>query len=235
MKTQYLFMSLFLSQVVLAIPPSTIPKVDIRNAHIVAEGQGRVFRGSEPIGKEKQLVRLGVTDVLIFKNQTKAEVDTEKKNLKALGFSDQQIHHIPFEWKRNANEKLQCERLIKALSILVDVYQTEDRAVFFHCTVGEDRTGLLAGLFEQLIEKDKSQAQIFQTQMCERGYEAGDENKPQNVVSEIRAGLTPLYLKVSSLIRSGEISLQRLDARVCSQVVGMKVVQSSKWVCEGNK
>jgi hypothetical protein len=207
--------------------------LSIKNAHLVAEGQGKVYRGSEPLGKENELARLGVTDVLIFKNPTGTEVSQEVKNLKAAGFLPQNIHQVSFEWKKSANESSQCTKLMDALDILSKVYQTTGKSIFFHCTVGEDRTGMLAGLFRMIVQRS-SVKDIFQSEMCGRGYEAGNSRKPKNVVEEIRGGLTPLFLRFAYLIDKGELNLQRIDPRICSKISQIKI-NSANWVCAPRK
>lgn len=206
----------------IAAPKSTIKNVTISNAHLVGKNAGVVYRGSQPVGKEDQLVKLGITDVLIFKNQIKDEVNQEIENLKAAGLQKSHIYYIPFEWKIGANEVDQCRRTISALEILLRVYSTENRSIYFHCTVGEDRTGLLAGLFRQLIE-DGNRDQIFESEMCKKGYEAGDKGKPPQVIKQIRAVLTPLYMKISNAITRNEITTENLNENFCNSVESIKL------------
>jgi hypothetical protein len=200
-----------------AAPKSTVKNLSISNAHLVGKNLGSVYRGSQPVGKEDQLVKIGITDVLIFKNQIKDEVDQEIENLKAAGIKKSQIYHIPFEWKVGADEGEQCRRVISALKILEKIYRTENRSIYFHCTVGEDRTGLLAGLFKQLNDGG-TREEIFKNEMCRKGYEAGDSGKPLAVVKQIRSVLTPLYTKISDGIASGQITGENLNPNFCNNI-----------------
>lgn len=197
--------------------PSDVPGISIPNTHIAAQGGlGTVLRGSAPLKDEiKQLKDYGVTDVLIFKNQTKKEVDQEISFLKAAGYSSGQIHHIPFLWKNLGPFQQTCEQTVGALRLLSEAYKTPQKTIFFHCTVGEDRTGFLAGLFRMLAEKwDINKA--FKEELCKNGYEAGNTRKEPEVSAKIRAGLTPVYLKMAVLISSGALTLDNLDSSVCA-------------------
>ena len=197
--------------------PSDVAGIRIPNTHIAARGgAGRVLRGSAPLKNEiKQLKDYGITDILIFKNQTTDEVDREISQLKAAGYSSGQIHHIPFLWKGLGPFRQTCRQTISALRLLSAAYKTPRKAIFFHCTVGEDRTGFLAGLFRMLAEKwDTKKA--FKEELCQNGYEAGDSGKPPNVVTAVRAELTPVYFKMALLISSGALTLDNLDNSVCA-------------------
>jgi len=95
-------------------------------------------------------------------------------------------------------------------------WQSAGKTAFFHCTVGEDRTGYLAGLYRLLTEQS-TPADIFQQEMCERGYSAGNPQKPQiAVVNEVDNDLTPLYAKMAFKIANGELSATSLDENVCT-------------------
>ena len=196
--------------------PSDVPGITIPNTHIAAQGGlGKVLRGGAPLRHEiRQLKDYGITDIIIFKNQTRDEVDKEILWLSTAGYSAAQIHHIPFLWKNMGTFRQSCEQTVSALRILREAYITPRKAVFFHCTVGEDRTGYLAGLFRMLAEKWTMQ-KAFKQELCKNGYEAGDTRKPADIVTEVRAGLTPLYLKMAALISSGVLTIDDLNYSVC--------------------
>jgi hypothetical protein len=227
MKKVFLILALFPQSYLFA----EVSGLTVKNSHLVAQAQGKVFRGSEPLGKEKELSRLGITDVLIFKNDTHGEVGKEQAGLTKANIKN--IYKIPFEWKKSANEASQCRHLIDALGIVAKVYQTTGRAIFFHCTVGEDRTGMLAGLFKMMVARSSAK-EVFQNEMCARGYEAGNEDKPKHVVDEIRAGLTPLFLRMAASIDKGELSLQRIDKRICDRISQIQV-NSAAWACSADR
>ena len=178
----------------------------------------KIFRGRAPKTAEiKKIVNMGINSVLIFKNQTKTEVDEEISQLLAAGFDSKKIHHVPFQWKNFDSEELACEQVIDALKILTKVQNSSKDKILFHCTVGEDRTGLLAGLFAQLLTTE-SLHDAYQNQMCQKGYAGGNKAKPIAVQKTIDRYLTPLFLKISEHIQSGHISLENLTKNVCKDL-----------------
>ena len=212
--------------------------LSVSNAGVFLEplqGSEKIFRGRAPKTTEyRQMRKVGITSVLIFKNQTKTEVDDEINQLIAAGFNEGKIHHIPFLWKDIASEKTACEQIITSLNILKDVENSQDEKILFHCTVGEDRTGLLAGLMTQLLEQEDMQLS-FQNQMCAKGYAGGNTSKPARVSQAVDQFLTPLYYKISQLIQSGELNLSRLNDRtskmICKKIGEIDISEQFK-TCE---
>ena len=70
---------------------SSVEGINIPNTHDV-EGDGTILRGMAPFGHISELVEADVTDILIFKHQTRGEVDKEIKLLKEAGYSSSNIH-----------------------------------------------------------------------------------------------------------------------------------------------
>lgn len=195
---------------------STVEGITIGNTHQVTQG---ILRGSQPGKKLTELAEHGIKEVIIFKSQTKNEVDQELAELKALGIKS---HHIPFRWKELESVQIACEQTIKALQILRKA-QKASRPLFFHCTVGEDRTGLLAGLWR--MEQDNiSMEEAWQSEMCERGYADGNHKKPWVVTKSIHQELTPLFLALAEKIESGE----QLTLKTCLNLV----VNKEKKTCQ---
>jgi hypothetical protein len=212
--------------------PSDVPGITIPNAHLVGQGgPGLVLRGNAPRREEiQQLKTYGITDILIFKKQTSSEVVQEIESLQKAGYAPERIRQIPFLWKDFGSFQETCEMTVQGLRVLSEIRDTPRRGVFFHCTVGEDRTGYLAGLFRMLAEGwDTDRA--FRQELCGRGYEAGDPGKAPEVVAKIRAGLTPAYLKMAYLISNGLITRENLDASACGQepVIDAKIL--AKFQC----
>jgi protein-tyrosine phosphatase len=198
---------------------STVEGINIPNTHYVSQDE-TVLRGMAPTGHLEELLDFGITDVLIFKNQTRNEIDKEVKKLKELGYEDSNIHQINFRWKEYESMQVACEQTIEALQIIEGV-RAEGNSIFFHCTVGEDRTGLLSGVYRMMSE-NMTRAEVFQEEMCEKGYEAGNSNKPWVVVNAIRKDLTPLFKKMAKGVDLGMISLDKLDTSACSKIVKLK-------------
>lgn len=175
---------------------------------------GQVFRGREPKTSDiHELAQAGISDVIIFKNDIRGEVEKEKRALDELGIT---AHSIPFHWKDFPSMVEACEQTAEALDLIHEIKEHNGK-VFFHCTAGEDRTGMLAGLYRMLEEK-ASQALIFKTEMCQRGYSDGDVKKPRTVVSAIENELTPLFLALSQKVESGEWKLGQIKKSSCRNI-----------------
>jgi protein tyrosine/serine phosphatase len=187
--------------------PGTVAGLSIPNSHYVINAT--IIRGQTPrsIDEYTELKNLGVKSVLIFKNETKDEVKTEIQTLKNLKIA---YTHIDFPWKDIAEFAPVCNKAKDALKLLIKNNQAETKT-YFHCTVGEDRTGFLAGLLllretPQLALKD-----VFQEELCAKGYEAGDTNKIQAVVKTVRENLTPVFLKFSYLLKISNNNVEKID------------------------
>lgn len=197
---------------------SSIPQITIGNSHFV-DKDGIILRGMEPRGKTQELKNLGITDVIIFKNQTKNEVNDEVHNLSVLGINS---YSIPFQWKNIFNQPqaqgvlTACTQILSALKIIAEVLKereinpTSNRRLYFHCTKGEDRTGLLAGLFKLAYYKEDLNKN-FEEELCKKGYEHGNPNKPYDIVQIIRNELTPLYILINDLIQQDPEFLSTLQ------------------------
>lgn len=211
---QWLWLGLILTTTSWALTSpfaSSVEGITIGNTHEVTAG---IYRGSQPGKKLSQLAEYGVEEVIIFKSQTKNEVDEELAELKNLGIKS---HHIPFRWKDLESVQVACEQTVKALQILRNAHKAS-RSLFFHCTVGEDRTGLLAGLW-RMEQENLSTEEAWQSEMCERGYADGNIKKPWVVTKSIHQELTPLFLALAQKIAAGE----QLTMKTCLNLVVNKV------------
>jgi hypothetical protein len=208
----------------------------ISNAHIVtATSQSVVIRGRAPKNaKEMQeLVKIGVTDFLIFKNDTKGEVAKEQEQLMKLGVNPSAITNIPFLWKDIHDFRPACEMTIQALQVLEEAVNN-GRNIYFHCTVGEDRTGYLAGLWGIWTNTFQDERQALQQEMCPRGYEAGNPGKPyRDVVFKIRETLTPTYVKMAAIIAEAKQMGRNLDTSLCDQEPNVQVIPSAHYCASG--
>ena len=102
--------------------PSSVEGFNTPNAHFVDVDE-RIIRSQAPIDLN-ELIDLDVAEVIIFKSQTRTEVDKEITKLKELGYKDSQIHHIPFKWRGFTSYKNACQQTIKALRVLKRVKET---------------------------------------------------------------------------------------------------------------
>ncbi len=174
---------------------------------------GHVYRGKEPKAQVKELKSIGITDVIIFKNDVKGEVAQEINDLKSLGITP---HHIPFQWKDYKSMQEACEQVIEALTIIENVKAKNDK-VYFHCTAGEDRTGTLAGLY-RMLDEHLTMDQTFHQEMCPRGFSDGNPNKPGMVTGAIQKELTPLFIALAGKIERGEWRAGSLNKKTCANI-----------------
>jgi len=198
MRTLLLSLTLVPTLALASLSPfaSTVAGITIANSHEVVPG---ILRGSQPLKKVSELKDYGIDEVIIFKSQTKTEVDEQLVALKDLAIKS---HHIPFKWKGLESPQVACEQIVKALQIIRRA-QKANRTVFFHCTVGEDRTGVLAGLLRMEVDRISTDS-AWTSEMCANGYADGNPKKPWNVASAIHQELTPLFFALAAKVEAGE-------------------------------
>ncbi len=194
----------------------TVQGVSIPNTHEVARADGFVLRGMTPLTTEqvKELADIGINHILIFRADSPGETGiADEKALIAQHPRIRNVTNIQFPWKDLSDFGLHCRNTVEALRIIRDSLKTPGEGLFFHCTVGEDRTGYLAGLYRVLFE-GVTPHQALKSEMCTRGYAEADPTKPQFVIDLVHANVTPLYLKMNELIAKGVLT-QELDLRAC--------------------
>jgi hypothetical protein len=201
--------------------PSTVKGIDIPNTHVVYEdGKGAmILRGNSVRSKLlssdiDELLNFGVKEVLAFKVDTDGNVKKEMEVLKAKGLAEDKIHYIPFEWKKAVAFEEACKQTVDALKILKNAVDKKTK-LFFHCSVGEDRTGYLAGLFELGLDPKKDIFSIFKKEMCERGYSDSNKEKPLWIIETLEKNMTPLFIKMVYKIQKGELKLKKLSSETC--------------------
>ncbi len=185
-------------------------------------GTESLYRGSAPLGKADKLFEENIQHVIIFKNELRGEVQQEIEELLAAGYSRKQIHHIPMEWKK-INFSKSCKQTIAALKVMISA-EAKGENSFVHCTVGEDRTGMIAGLAHMLISGNSTE-ETFAGELCENGYSDGDRQKPASVVNEIENGLTPLFFAMGKLIEGNKLTSDNLDESLCDTISVQKVAR----------
>lgn len=94
--------------------PATYLKTGIPNSHLV---NNNVIRSMAPrnINDIDTLLKIGVTDFLIFKNEKSNEVVKEISLLEEHGVSKEHITHLDFLWKDITDFRPICEMTIEAL------------------------------------------------------------------------------------------------------------------------
>lgn len=212
MKTIILFLLCFATSLQAGLQSSyesTVANLSTPNAHYV--GSSSAIRGQAPRSKKEfvELKELGIATVIIFKNQTKTEVDREIDILNELGMN---YVHLDFPWKDVTDFTPVCENAKSALKILKgsnDIGQM----TFFHCTVGEDRTGTLAGLFLQVIGEERDVGVIYQNEMCAKGYADGNKKKHFSVARKVKESLNPVFLKMSYLLKKSDYDVDGINCQ----------------------
>lgn len=193
------------------------PLKNIPNAHLLdQQGKGEIIRGNAPLNyKNLNLMKKnGITDVIIFKNDKAGEVASELNGLHDIGYNSETAKHVDFDWKDNNEFQRGCVKYMNTIQVMHEKMNANHK-VYLHCTTGEDRTGVVAGLYQAIYNPKLSVADIFKNQMCERGYEAGDKTKSPDVVEKIRAGLTVNFSKMMYLVKQRQEKSQTIDASLC--------------------
>jgi protein-tyrosine phosphatase len=188
----------------------SIPGADV----VIRENSSiKIIRSRAPSKQDdfQQLSNIGITDVVIFKNQISHEVDDEIQNLQNVGI--QSIKHIPFKYKEFSSPFQEpCQQTVEALHFIATAKTDTNRKILFHCTVGEDRTGYLAGLV-RILEENGNIQDIFKEELCGKGYSSGNPHKPRKVTAAIDRDLTPVFAKMVFLIKTGRLSWSKLKSR----------------------
>ena len=53
---------------------------------------------------------------------------------------------------------------------------------------------------------------VFQSELCDKGYEAGDPIKGMNIVAKVRESLTPSFLTMAEIIKKN----RNLNKKLCN-------------------
>ena len=228
---------------------STVTGLSVPNSHDISKNRDlKIVRGQRPYvdGKKKFVSsdswsklttesktyldelftgRTGLqafTDILIFKNGGTEEIAGQRQAMEKMESETGKsinVKRIHFPWKDIKDYVKVCEDTVEALQLMKEVEESKDRRLFFHCTVGEDRTGHLSGLWRILVH-NWSRKKAFYREMCKRGYARGNPNKPRKVYSAIRKSLTPLYVKMAHMIGDKELTYDNLDKKACASLKG---------------
>jgi hypothetical protein len=205
---------------------SSVTGLPMQNAHAVGADSG-LFRSMAPRSETdlEALKAFGIDAVLVFKNKTGngAEVDEEMEWLSAEGIT---VDHIPFVWKDLPAFKESCEQTVDALKFLQTARKARKKTLF-HCSVGEDRTGYLAAV-QRLIAEGGDESTMFQQEMCERGYGAGNPQKPGFVVGSVEGEITPLYRKMAKLVADGKLT-RTLSKSACA--IEPQIADDARFTC----
>ncbi len=201
--------------------PSSVANFPLANFHLVAKNKGSVYRGMRPMNAEhaKILVdQANISDVLIFR-ETTADVPKEEEMgwFKNLGLSDENISYVPFRWRGFENDfKRPCLETLEALEKIKLALATSSKSLFVHCTVGEDRTGYLMGLYRMAFEKWNF-SKAHREEMCARGYADANVQKPEFVNTAVHDNISVLFLKMEYGLKTKKWSAARLNRAFCEK------------------
>lgn len=165
----------------------------------------------------RELLNIGITDVVVFKDSKLEDTSTEDeiKMLEEAGIKRKNISVIPFKWKEAESFETACLQTLEALKIMREVALSKDRNLFFHCTVGEDRTGYLSAMY-RILYQGIDPVDAWKNEMCENGYAEGNPQKPAEVVAEVHKNVSVIYQKMLHKIKYKFISGKNLDKTECS-------------------
>ncbi|RZA03435.1 MAG: hypothetical protein EOP11_16100 [Proteobacteria bacterium] len=199
--------------------PSTVPGISLPNAHAVGKPEAKLFRGMAPWTKQqlRELAEKNVSEILIFRNDDEDGKTVEREiNLLKTEPRIRSVVHVPLPWRDLSDFQKPCEQTIQALKVLRDREARGGGALYFHCTMGEDRTGYLAALYRVIFE-GASGAQAFRDEMCRWGYADGGPTKPKHIADNVHAGLTKIYLRLVHLHATGRLRADNLNFSVCAE------------------
>lgn len=194
---------------------STAAGITIPNAHWIAKE--KILRSNSPLSSQHiaELKKNHIRKVLVFKNFSDSGAKNKLNQLySANGFKKQDIHWISFPWKNIHDYRRACNQTVEALKY---IKENENSGVAFHCSVGEDRSGLLAGILRQARDgwsKDKA----FKEEMCAHGYADGAENKDEFVKIQIHKALSPLFDYLSLAVATKSLQWHALSSEVCDDI-----------------
>lgn len=200
-------------------PPSTVDRVRIGNFHFVlrlpsATG-GEIYRGAQPAGRERDALELGITDILILKNETWNEVRREERRWLELGYPQSRVRHVPFRW-RNSEEETACRQMMEGFEFADLALREPGAKLYVHCTAGEDRTGVFVALTRMMLEGQSLEAAF--AEMCAHGFADANRWKPRVIVRQVNEGLVPLLAKFATWIQNGELRWGRPRPDLCGRI-----------------
>jgi len=196
------------------VPPSAAG-ITVPNAHWIAES--KILRANRPLTPAHiaELQGHGIHKVLVFKEFSSPESREKLRKLYTeYGYADVDMHWISFPWRDIKTYREPCEQVVEALNY---IKAHENEGVIFHCTVGEDRTGLLAGTLRQ-VRDGWSRERAFGEEMCPRGYANGNRDKDDFVKYQIHRALSPLFEYLSEAAAQKRLSWNALSSSVCQGI-----------------
>ncbi len=202
---------------------SQVENLNLPNAAWVAmpdrqDNLGGLLRGMNPQIENDfyEITNLGIEKILIFKDFSDAsekDLAKEIEAFKKLGVN--KIKHFPFPYYDFESYSEACVMTIAALEYLHDA-RSNNQSVYFHCTVGEDRTGYLSTLYLLANNSQLSIEEALENIMCEHGYEGGNPFKPFIVKQNIQKDLTALYSFMAKYVHGKYEKSEKINDKKCA-------------------
>ncbi len=205
---------------------SSVEGLNIPNSHIISESP-KVIRGMRPRSKQDivELKSQGISEIINFRKSADKDesLEAEKSLLNKSDWNSKNFHHFDFPWKDISDFQEACRTTVAAL---VKIRQAKG-GVFIHCTVGEDRTGLLSGLY-RILAQGWTQQKAFDEEMCGHGFAESNPTKPPFVSEKVRESLTPLFESMAFEIEKQKLKLSNISEKLC-EAPQMKKLQAEKF------
>ena len=189
---------------------------EIGNVHTLRD-DNRILRGASPEGKGQVLKQNGITDVLIFRDGVGDSIRREKKELRELGYRSEQIRHIEMKWRNITDVVKSCQDVVMGLQLMKNVEDDPSRKLYLHCTMGEDRTGMISGLY-RMIFQNWSSVKAYQEEMCTHGFADSNPRKPDDVANAINEALKTLFIRMAVLVETQKLTKDHLDPKACLSI-----------------
>lgn len=212
-----------------SVIPSTYTALPTPNTHEISKG---ILRGGSPrdITDLQALRTHGIAKILIFKKENKTEVQDEIRDAISVGFAPEQIQHIPLNWVGLKAFRPACLMVKEGLLALQAASQNQQK-LFFHCSVGEDRTGVLSALWLKWLHPESSKADLFKNEMCPYGYAEANPKKIPETVKKIHGSMTRLYGAMFDRIADLQLQGKGLEDLPCEDLLFFTLPDTSEFTC----
>ena len=147
-----------------------IQPITIKN---FAKVDDSLFRGAAPMLRQFQELKAnGFTCIINLRSRDKSLMEMEYQLCKRFGMK---YRNFQFDIFRESNENIYSTA--DTVLEFINISKTQGDRIFIHCKSGKNRTGLLAGLYEQMNKIKSPQETV--SGLFEHGY---DEKKYPKVM-----------------------------------------------------
>lgn len=212
-----------------SVIPSTYKALPTPNTHEVTPG---ILRGGSPRHRNdlKSLFEHGVDKILILKKENRSEVQDETRDALTVGFRADQIQHIPLNWVGLKAFRPACLMVKDGLLALQEASRSHKK-IFFHCSVGEDRTGVLSALWLKWNNPAETKMDLFKSAMCPYGYAEMNPKKIPSTVKKIHESMTRLYGAMYDRIDALQTEGKALEELPCEDLLFFTLPEVNELSC----